>query len=562
MIPEFQTAVQLVGPDELFLNTKKKVHQPGPDQILAMVEAVGLCFSDMKLLHSFTGHPRKGPIVSGIDPEILKEIPSYVPGELPTVPGHEVVVRIVAAGECVTKYAVGERYLVQTDYRHLPTEGSKAAFGYNFEGALQQYVLMDDRIITAPDGESFLIPVPEEPSASAIALAEPWACVEDSYNTRERQTIKEKGRLLIVNDGGDYDVRGLFSPGSVPASVIAVGFDKSLGTQLKAEAAPFSVPIAFADTIELESSVQDATYDDIVYLGCRGETIELLDGKLADRGILSIVTAGHEIGEPAMIDIGRIHYGGTRFTGTSGNKPAEAYAHIPATGEIPGGVKLLIVGAAGPMGTMHTIRAISLPEHPRAITATDINSERLAILDRAVKAAAERKGIDFAPYNPAEKGDFKGKADYAVFLPPLHTLLPPVIHNLNPGGVLSIFAGIRAGTKAPIEMDYYVKNRLYMIGTSGSTVEDMRIVLKKVNNRQLDTNASVAAVSGMKGAIQGLLGVDAQRFHGKVIVYPQLTDMGLLELSDLPDAMPNVAAHLEGGVWTKEAERALLDKLG
>jgi hypothetical protein len=110
-------------------------------------------------------------------------------------------------------------------------------------------------------------------------------------------------------------------------------------------------------------------------------------------------------------------------------------------------------------------------------------------------------------------------------------------------------------------MDYYIQNRLYMIGTSGSTVEDMRIVLKKVDSKQLDTNASVAAVSGMKGAIEGLHGVDTQRFHGKVIVYPQLTDMGLLELPHLPDAMPDVAAHLKDGAWTKEAERVLLDKL-
>ena len=103
-------------------------------------------------------------------------------------------------------------------------------------------------------------------------------------------------------------------------------------------------------------------------------------------------------------------------------------------------------------------------------------------------------------------------------------------------------------------MDYYVKNGLYMIGTSGSTVEDMRIVLDKVNGKQLDTNASVAAVSGMKGAIEGLNGVDKQRFHGKVIVYPQLTDMGLIELPDLPS---NVTDHLKDGVWTKEAEHEL-----
>jgi len=94
MIPKFQTAVQLVGPDELILNTQKPVHQPGPHQILALVEAVGLCFSDMKLLHAFTGHPRKGPIVSGIDPEILKDIPVYshhVRAELTTPTGAAII---------------------------------------------------------------------------------------------------------------------------------------------------------------------------------------------------------------------------------------------------------------------------------------------------------------------------------------------------------------------------------------------------------------------------------------------------------------------------------------
>ena len=35
----------------------------------------------------------------------------------------------------------------QTDYRWLPTAGSSSAFGYNFEGALQQYVLLDQRVV-------------------------------------------------------------------------------------------------------------------------------------------------------------------------------------------------------------------------------------------------------------------------------------------------------------------------------------------------------------------------------------------------------------------------------
>ncbi len=551
MIPEKQVAVQLVGPDKLILNTEKEVHKPGPHQILAKVESVGLCFSDMKLLHAFTEHPRKGPIIEGIDPKILEEIPSYVPNDLPTVPGHEAVVEIVAVGEGVTNYKVGERYLVQTDYRHLPTNGSKAAFGYNFEGALQQYVLMDERVITAPDGESFLIPVTDEPSASAVALVEPWACVEDAYVTRERQTIKRYGKLLIVKEGGDYDLSGLFN--DIPNLVTAVGLSDREKSQIESELK--NVNIVFTDEIP------EGLFDDIIYLGNKKDTIELLEKtKLAERGLMNIATAGRKIGEPVMIDVGRIHYEGTRFIGTTSNKPSEAYKYIPANGEIPDGSDILIVGAAGPMGTMHTIRSLSLATSVESIVATDINNERMAILERTVRSLAERKGIPFSLYNPKEKGNYQGKADYAIYLIPAHQILPPVIYNLKPRGILNIFAGIRAGSFAPIDMDYYIENSLYMIGTSGSTIEDMKIVLDKVDQNVMDTNTSVAAISGMKGAIEGLRGVDSQRFHGKVIVYPQLPDLDLIELDDLPNVMPDVAKHLKNGVWTKEAELALLSR--
>ena len=91
---------------------------------------------------------------------------------------------------------------MQTDYRWLPTASSNAAFGYNFEGALQEYVLMDERVITSPEGDSMMIPASEKLSASAIALVEPWACVEDSYAAKDRTTLKEGGKMLVVTEEG------------------------------------------------------------------------------------------------------------------------------------------------------------------------------------------------------------------------------------------------------------------------------------------------------------------------------------------------------------------------
>jgi threonine dehydrogenase-like Zn-dependent dehydrogenase len=73
--PETQYAVQLIGPGELRLNTEKEVFPPGPHQVLAKVEAVGLCFSDLKLLKQFGDHVRKGDILGGLDADVLGSIP-------------------------------------------------------------------------------------------------------------------------------------------------------------------------------------------------------------------------------------------------------------------------------------------------------------------------------------------------------------------------------------------------------------------------------------------------------------------------------------------------------
>ena len=93
-----------------------------------------------------------------------------MPGTVPTVPGHEAVGRIVAVGDKVARHELGERVLVQTDYRALRTANSNGSFGYNFEGVLQEYVLMDERVVIDPHThERFLIPVSDALSARATS---------------------------------------------------------------------------------------------------------------------------------------------------------------------------------------------------------------------------------------------------------------------------------------------------------------------------------------------------------------------------------------------------------
>lgn len=538
-VPKTQYAVQLVGPDRLILNKSKEIHRPGPYQLLCRVEVVGLCFSDLKLLKQFSCHVRKSEIVSGIDLTILKKVPSYVPGDAATVPGHETVVTVEAVGQGVEDFKPGERYLVQTDYRWLHTAGANAAFGYNFEGALQEYVLMDERVITSPEGDSMLIPARENLSASAVALVEPWACVEDAYVSCERTGIKAGGQMLVV-----ADTKGISSAVADRISNLITHYGK-----------PAKVTwVSRRPGREL----LDAIYDDVIYFGSAPKVMETLFAKVAPHGLLNIVLCGGKFGRSVTTPVGRVHYGGIRIVGTTGSDPAESMKYIPETDEIRPGDKINIVGAAGPMGTMHVIRTICQGVPGVSVFASDVDDERLSALTKIALPMAKKNKVDYRPYNPT-KDKVAELFDYTVLMAPVADLVVAAVRTASQRGIINIFAGIPATVTAEIDLDSYIKKQLYFMGTSGSTLADMKQVLAKVESGRLDTNVSVAAVCGLEGATDGIRAVENRSIAGKIIVYPACHGLGLTRLEELPEKMPEVAKQLSDGVWTKAAEDSLLE---
>jgi len=553
-IPTTQHAVQLVGPDKLEINNQKEVFQPGPYGILAKVEAVGLCFSDLKLLKQFHDHPRKSEIVGGLTSDVLEGIASYVPGGKPTVPGHEVTCRIVAIGDKVEHHTVGERCLVQTDYRDLPTAGSNAAFGYNFEGALQEYVLLDERVSIDKSGERFLIPVPEDLSASAIALVEPWACVEDSYVNEERQHVLAGGKLLVVADAG-HAIEGLHDVTAEhkPASLTLICEDNQKGSLDE-----LGLSVQYVDGLE---ALPNEGFDDIIYYGADKATIETLNDKLASRAIINIVTGGKKIGTPASVGVGRVHYGMTRWIGTFGNSAVDGYANIPASGELRAGDKVVVIGAGGPMGQMHVIRTVCAGLPDLSVVSIDFDDARLASLEHKARPMAKANNVELRMVNPKHE-PIDEKFSYIALMAPIGALVAQAVLDSTPGCLINIFAGIPAPVKQEIDLDAYIANRCYMFGTSGSVIRDMKIVLEKVEKRQLDTNTSIDAISGMAGATAGLAAVENRTLAGKIVVYPTLHDVGLIPLAELGDQFPTVAAKLDNGSWTIEAEHELLRVAG
>jgi L-sorbose 1-phosphate reductase len=524
-IPDKQRAIQLVASDQLRINEAKPVFQPGPHQALCQVEVCGLCFSDLKLLKQFSGHARKSEIMAGIAPDALAQMPNYVPGEKPVVPGHETVVRIVKVGPEVKRFKPGERYLVQTDYRWLPTKNSNSAFGYNFEGALQEFVLVDERVITAPDGESMFIPAPEDLAASAIALCEPWACVEDAYVEKQRCGFKRDGKMLVVADG-DPKIDGAgkvtyTKPGALPSE----------------------------------------KFDDVVYFGSDAAVAEQLFANVGTNGLFVIVQGGKKFGRAVVTAVGRVHYGGIRITGTTDNNVADALAAIPATAEIRSNDKINVIGAAGPMGTMHVIRDLCQGVPNVTIYAGDLSDERLVALRKLAEPLAQKNKLTLKTYNPS-KDKLAEKFDYIVLMAPVPALVAQAVKDAAPRGIINIFAGIPADKTGEIDLDIYIERQCYFIGTSGSTLDDMKVVLKKVATRQLDTNLSVAAISGLDGAVDGIRAVEKNTMPGKIIVYPFAKGLKLTALTEVGAEHSGVAKSLNDGYWNKNAEDALKKEFG
>jgi threonine dehydrogenase-like Zn-dependent dehydrogenase len=537
MLPRRQHAVQLVAPDRLQLTSEKLVGAPGPHQILARVECVGLCYSDMKLLHQFDKHPRKSAIRRHLSPETLATISSYVPGSAPTVPGHEAVVEVVAVGEGVRHAAIGGRYLVQADYRDLATERSNAAFGYNFEGALQEYVLLDERVTVAQDGELYLLPVPADRAASQLALIEPWACVEEAFSHRERRAMKAGGILVVAGAGADPDWR------DVDIAACA--------RRLSVEHARAGFETVTAAALEAVAAIDDL----VVVGGARGQELERLFPRLAPNGLAVVLEAGDA--GVRTLPLGRIHYGPVRLCATTGRAVADALACLPADGEVSSAKRVHVIGAGGPMGVMAMARAIAAVSPGATVEGSVRNPARAEALRSRVTPMALARGVTLRLFDPEREAP-AGAVDYAMLMAPVPELIERAIAESAPGGIINLFAGIPADQPCRLDLGRYARERLCLLGTSGSTVADMHAVLRQVLDDSLDTNLSVGAVCGMAGAISGLESVRDRTIAGKIVVYPQLHGLALLTLAEVASRYPSVGLLMDGGCWNRAAESELL----
>ena len=514
------------------------------DDLVARIDAVGLCFSDIKLISAGSTHPR----IEGRD--LAKS---------PTVPGHEVAMTIVGVGaKWKGKFELGSRYIIQADIYY---KGQGLAFGYAIPGGLSQYAVISTEILEGDEG-CYLLPVRTETGHAEAALVEPWTCVVASYQIKARTGLREKAVLHFAG----------FPHGQIPLDLRRLAANRIARisqTGLSAENLHAVEELARAAGIAVSPAggVGAPNPTDIVCAGTPDrDSFNKIGQEIDVDGVISLHTSASDLELP--VDVGKVHYRKTALVGGTDGNVAASYTSNTREALVPGG-RTWFVGGAGPMGQMHVIKAVMDQQGPADILVTDLSDERLAGLKHLLSLLGSKRKVDLTFENPkdlpAEELDtflqqkYPGGFDDVVVLVPVSFIISQSAHYLAPGGVLNIFAGVKVGTVTDLPLAPIVKGRMRVIGSSGSPLSAMRDTLALTESGRLSTAYSLAAVGDMGSAAKGMKALMDNTFTGKVVIFPFAHGIGLKAIKDLARELPELQPFLlDGQYWTREAEAAFL----
>ncbi len=522
----------------------------GPDELLVRHDACGLCFSDIKVIRLGPDHPR-----------IYRDMQSE-----PVTLGHEVSMTVVGVGDNLREqYQVGDRFIIQAD---IFVDGIGYAYGYEIQGGLSQYGVIDQRILDGDDG-NYLIPVQAQTGYAEAALTEPWACVIAAYGLAYRTVLKAGGTTWIIGiqpGAGPYTISAGFDEASHPDRLILTNVPTGFEAWLRDRATELGVKVLEVEDL---AAPPVTPVDDIVLLGADAAVIEQVSPHLADFGVVALIAEGETALETA-VDVGRVHYNRWLYVGGRDPDIARAYSDVPVRSSLRPEGRAWFVGAGGPMGRMHVQRALQAHDSPRTIVCTDVSDARLADLDTSFGAEAEANGIEWICINPLNKDEYQatmarfrsGGFDDIIVLAPLPVVIADAATYLAPKGVMNVFAGVARGIMVDLGLSDLYRKDVRVIGHSASTIDDLRLMLDQAEGGKLSPNRSVAAVGSLSAAWDGLQAVRDTTFPGKIVIYPNIREMPLTAVTDLKDTLPSVHARLrDGREWTVEAEREFLRKM-
>ena len=350
------------GTDALAVRTIP-VPTPGPRQILARVDAAGICTSVNKLIDQGSKHP----LMHGWDP-----------ARWPAIVGDEGVVTIVQVGEKLAdQWSAGQRCAVQpavdiAPINHLEryTDNgrgvAKVAVGYCLPGLLAEYILLPEEVLEA----GCLLPLPtDELPAGHAGIAEPISCIISSHahhmhlsqpdRTQARTAttgLMRGGVTVIIGAGPMGRIHVDLAIAARPRVIVVTArrqerLDWLHGTfGERAASAGVELITVNAATGDLAAKVRevsdDAGADDLIVTAADGALMESVQHLLARYGVLDLF-AGLKPGEEIIgIDERFVHYQEINITGSSGGGPWDVIEtlRLMAAGEIDAAAHIGHVG--------------------------------------------------------------------------------------------------------------------------------------------------------------------------------------------------------------------------
>jgi len=338
-IPSEMRALVLDGSGFAHLRVRRvPVPRPGPRQMLARVDAAGICTSLIKLVEQGPAHAQ----VYGWDL-----------ARFPLILGDEGCVTLVEVGQELTnRYHPGERYVVQPavdhppiNYRERYRDGgrgvAKVAVGYTLPGHLAEYILILEEAVAA--GCLLPVPSPSYPFAHA-ALSEPVSCCVSAQDHHvhlvqqaqagPRQVVKglKPGGVTVVVGAGSMgrmhvDVALSHQPRALAVADLVEARLELVRMLFGSRAAKLGVDLQVVNpaSTDLRKIVNELTDyrgadDVIVAVGSKQAIENALN--LVGRGAVLDLFGGLKKGEDIIgFDTGIIHYKEINVTGSSGGSP-------------------------------------------------------------------------------------------------------------------------------------------------------------------------------------------------------------------------------------------------
>ena len=243
---------------------------------------------------------------------------------------------------------------------------------------------------------------------------------------------------------------------------------------------------------------------------------------------------------------------------------------IPYSNLKPGG-KVAILAGCGPMGLVAIDLALHGTVKPDLVVVTDLDENRLARAKEIFSPEkAAQDGIKLVFSNSTCKDELialaGGEFDDVFVYAPVSAVVELGDEILGFDGCLNFFAG-------PLDQNFSAKFNFYNVhykqhhvsGTSGSTIEDMKDIVRLIGEKQIDPAVMITHIGGMNAAIDTTLRLP-QIPGGKKLIYTHI-ELPLIAIADFADLgetdnrfkILDALVKESNGLWNAKAEKYLLE---